>query len=392
MSRPRCITVYATNTQELASHNFDEVPFFLFEGEIVDTGFDAIPPSDYILPVKFPNCCKNHPKILAHLMEWFSRFPSCCEWHEELSNKIWFRKEDFGGLPLKILKNLFFTVQHISTKANKTNWEKEITDYIEYNLASFGSPALGSDWYLRYLKAYVKQTKPPLLSKEKRLKVLEFIAEQTDSTVLEPVDLNLLYTTFQRWVQALPNLDIFSNFKRKYAGKIPSDFLFYSAEYNPYLNQTKLRPRTRKQLLKLLVSYTKDALGKVDSALLLKDGVISDITKHQFDLAGGKRKFNQDKLLGRYSKGELKYVDVMRQWLLNEEEYFASISPLLENSNILPHLPRTGKPVAPSTHIENHLTFGPNGSAQMAQGDNTIQTNVFSDNAQIETTITPPPV
>jgi hypothetical protein len=385
----RCITVYASNAQELANHNFDEVPFFLFEGEIVDTGFDALPPDDYILPAKFPNCCKTHPKILTYLLDWFNKFPNCCDWHQELNQKTWFRKNDFNGLPLKILKNLFFTVHHIQIKTNSSSWEKEITDYIEYNLASFGSPGLGSNFYLKYLRSYVKQTNPPLLNKKKRLIILDYIAEQTNTVVSEPVDPNLLYATFQKWVRALPDLTIFSNFKQKYAGKIPSDFMFYSAEYNPYLNQTKLRARTRKQLLSLLLDYTKDALSKVDSALLLKDGVISDVTKHQFDLAGGKRKLKQDKLLGRYSKGELKYIDVMREWLLNEEDYFASISPLLEISNILPQLPRTNKLATPSTHIENHVTLGPQSTLQMMQGDNAIQTNATGDNVQIGAPITP---
>lgn len=387
----RCITIYASNAQALANHNFDEVPFFLFEGEIVDNGFDALPPDNYILPPKFPNCCKNHPKILTELLNWFNKFPNCCEWHKELSHKLWFRKDDFNGLPLKILKNIFFTVHHIQNRANTPNWQKEITDYIEYNLASFGSPALGSNLYLEYLKAYVKQTNPPLLNKDKRLNVLEYIAEQTATAAFESVDLNLLYSTFQKWVQALPNLTIFSNFKQKYAGKIPSDFLFYSAEYNPYLNQTKLRARTRKQLLKLLIDYTKDALSKVDSALLLKDGVISDVTNHRFDLAGGKRKLKQDKLLGRYSKGELKYVDVIREWLLNEEEYFTSINPLLENSNVLPHLPRAGKlTTASPAHIENNFIFDANGTVQIVQGNNASQTNISGDNAQVELPIIPP--
>ena len=218
-------------------------------------------------------------------------------------------------------------------------------------------------------------------TKKRRRLLLGYIDEQRNPKEAEPADLNLLYKTFQTWIEALPNLTIFNNFKKGYTGRIPPSFLFGSAAYNPYLKQTKYRPRTRKQLISLLVNCTKDALSKVDSAILLEDGTITSVAKHQFELAGGKRKLKQDALLGRYSKGELKYVDVMREWLINEEEYFTSVNNLLENPDILPHLSRTSKPEA-LLSVQNTFTLGSNSTLQVIQGDVSTQNNISGSGEQ----------
>jgi hypothetical protein len=372
----RCINIYESNIAQLAKHNFDKTPFFKLEGEIVDSGFDAQPASEYELPKKFPNCCIWHTSLLTNHFEWFNRFPNCCKWHQEIGQKTWFKKENFYGLPLKIVRNIIFTTHHIDEQAHKEHGLEDIIHYIEYILESFGSPGIGANLYVSNLKHYLKHTKSSL-TKVNKDAVLTYLKQQQSSEALSSVDPNLVHEVFQKWLRAIPDLSIFSAFKQSYSGKVAANFLFYNAQYNPYLNQTKFRIRTRKELTKYLLDFTKEALANVDSILMLENGTISDVAKHQLDIAGSKRKLKQETLLGKHSKGELKYLEVMQRWLITEEEYFTEVFSLLGNSNVLPHVKRPNKleTGANAPNIQNNISMGDNAKVYLAQGNNASQTN-----------------
>ena len=374
----RCVTIYESNIAQLAKHNFDKTPFFKVEGEIVDSGFDAQPAGEYQLPKNFPNCCNWHTSLLNNHLGWFNRFPDCCKWHREIGQKKWFKKENFYGLPLKIVRNIIFTTHHIDQQADKEDGLEDVFHYIEYALESFGSPGIGANLYVSNLKHYLKHAKAPF-AKEHRAAILDYLTHQQSNEALSAVDPNLVHEVFQKWLRAIPDLSIFSAFKQSYSGKVAANFLFYNAQYNPYLDRTSFRVRTRKQLTKYLLDFTKEALANVGSILLLENGTIPDVAKHQLDIAGSKRKLKQETLLGKHSKGELKYLDVMKQWLLNEEEYFSEVASLLSNSELLPRVKRSSQ-LGAST-IQNNISLGDSANFYLVQGVNATQNNTSVEGA-----------
>lgn len=73
----------------------------------------------------------------------------------------------------------------------------------------------------------------------------------------------------------------------------------------------------------------------------------------------------------------------MQQWLINEGEYFASVSSLIGNADLLPHVKRSSKLGAgtDAPGIQNHISLGDNATVYLAQGESATQHNVSGGDA-----------
>ena len=65
-------------------------------------------------------------------------FPLCCKGHAALNDLKEFDRASFVGIPEMVAKKILYTNQHIINYQDKENYYKEITDYIDYTVESFG--------------------------------------------------------------------------------------------------------------------------------------------------------------------------------------------------------------------------------------------------------------
>lgn len=278
-----------------------------------------------------PHCCSIHSKMYDGLKKWYKKFPNCCEFHKDLSKRKLFKSEWYKNLPYKIIQNLSYTEYFIRQKINSPNWYKEITDYIEYNIDSFGQPAIGSSHYLYQLKWTIENNInaiPPIYT-SKKSKLLRFVNELSSSPKKNKknTDLNLLHSIFLKWLKALPDLSYFIAVKEKFKKTIPINLLFKDPCQNPYTGMVKFKPRTPKELVKELHKVTNTALSVFDNKSLIAKGIISDKEQHQIDLEFEHHRLTQAKLVGDYNGDEKKYIKTIKKWLANEKTFFKSVSP-----------------------------------------------------------------
>jgi hypothetical protein len=162
----------------------------------------------------------------------------------------------------------------------------------------------------------------------KKIRLIKLIQDYSREERERSVDLNKLYDTFQKWLRCLPDLIIFQNIKQAMADTMPMDLVLYKEKYNPYLKLTKSKVKTNRDFIITLTNYTKDILKNINVPNLIRDGVINDKDKYQFDLISERHRHEQDKLVISYDKNELEYIKIIKTWLKNEERFFKEIYPM----------------------------------------------------------------
>jgi hypothetical protein len=327
--------------------NCGNKPFAQISGADFEFPFtEGKPIEGYEIPVNketgetFPDCCNYHKGIFKRAKEWFEKFPGCCEPHKKLLKVAWFNKDNYKDAPLKIVQQLSFTAFHIEKQIGTSDWYKDITDYIHYSISSFGQlptgygSAVGLPIYLAYLKSWVQETKA-IFPQEKRKRLIEYI-EGYEKPISESnkTDLNILYSTYQKWLKVFPfGVSYFSELKEYFSKKMP--FISGQPEYNKYTGTHSVNVQTQSGLIEALTNTTKALLKKIDSVELVEKNLIADKDKHRLELLNANHRLKQSSLLNDFSKGEMKYIKVLKKWLSNEKEYFTEVSPLIKNSNTI---------------------------------------------------------
>lgn len=306
--------------------------------------FEVKPTKDYQTPVneetgeELPNCCEGHKKLFKDTQDWFNKFPMCCETHQKLSTAKWFKKENYANVALKVVQQVAYTAHHINKQIDSPDWYKEITDYIEYNYQSFGNLptgygcAVGLDIYLHQVKCWLEDKNLPIPD-EKKKKLSEYvelyyIAPQEE---VPSRDLNILYATYQRWLKLFPfEISYFAKVKERFSKQLP--FLSEPPVLNKYLGLAKAKLQTQEELSKTLNNITIQLLEQVNTGELLEKGLITDKNKHAIEITNANHRLKQNSLLVKYTKGEIKYVKLLKAWLANEKQYFKEILPMINNT------------------------------------------------------------
>lgn len=314
------------SADEFIMHPFDTLPIENFEFPINESG------------EKFPFCCEHHRGIYENAEEWFTKFPNCCARHIKMSSQKNFIRNTYRDIPMKIVKQIVYTEFHIQERIGTENWYKDITDYIEYNLKSFGHPQVGIEKYYGSIQEYIKCQKK-IIRPDKRKLLLEYMRTQlsADKDEFQHVSLNALHSIYQKWIKAFPfELSFFEPLKKQFKNKLP--LMDGQVEYNQYLGTVKGKIITPAKLIDSLIFTTKSLLSKIDTADLLRKGLITDHNKHQIELANQSHRIKQSSLLEAYSTTEIRYITILKTWLNNEKAYFQEILPLIAKqvNNIKP--------------------------------------------------------
>ncbi len=297
--------------------------------------FDTIPTPGYDAPSNFPECCDYHKKAYSMATQYLAKFPECCIKHSKLTTAHWFKKTQYEKVPIRILKALHHTEHNTTQKINHSDWYEDITEYIDYCIASFGSLPLGYgnpvgiDIYYNYTRFYIEQNKS--IPDEKKQKLLTYLDGLT--TIEQPAeqtDLNTLNDLYKKWLNAFPfDISFFQNSKESFEKSLPP-LLSNKPAYNRYLKISKGKLITCKQLVEFLFELTKQMLLTVDSVKIAKEAPISDINKKTIELLNESLRLQNNLLFGKYSKGEMKYLQVLKKWLEYQKNYFRDITPYLK--------------------------------------------------------------
>lgn len=311
-------------------------PFVQFEEEIYAKPFLIEEPKDFELPKNYPNCCEFHKGIPKYIQDWFDRFPNCCKRHSYYEGKPWFKREAFLNVPEKIRLQLLYTEHHIATKINDVDWYKSITDYLEYNIASFGSPEVGADRYISIIESFIRNAdeSKSKIDKKKRELLTEYFDRLKEPIDQQKTDLNILYSIFNKWVKTIPDIGHFQKIKNEVANKFPMRLILYGGEYNPYLGETKFRTRTRSELIDFLIEITKNTLLFISNERREETDETNYSDAH-LDIVKENHRLKQNRLLIQYNKRERKYIKILKQWLKNEKQFFKEIQEILANSSEL---------------------------------------------------------
>lgn len=320
--------------KDLKERSFAEV-----DGKYVwDIGYNTEPWTEIELPEQFPDCCDFHRKIKGYTLSWFHKFPNCCDHHKTLVNQSWFEKMSYDHLPDKIVRQLSYSENFISEFVKVDNWYDEITDYIIYTIESFGTPNIGEDRYIVYLRYWIQNTQNANtdLSKNKRKRLIEFLDDYSAQNNKSKTDLNMLFSTFQKWLKAVPDLPFYSNLKTKLKDTLPFGILLFEPSYNRFSGLTRFKVRTKGQLIDYLLDLTQELLSKVDSPRLIEKGNIQDVEGHQLQLLNEYHRTRQSQLVLSYSRKEQKYVTVIKNWLKNEKDYFNQLDKIVSKVKVMP--------------------------------------------------------
>ena len=293
-------------------------PFIEIDAEhFTKPAFEIKPIDGYEAPENFPNCCNFHKSIFEEAKGWFETDPTCN--------------------PLKVVQQLSYTEHHISKQIEITDWYKDITDYIEANVWSFGQPTTGFHLYLDKVKQYIIQTKTGL-PEDKKQRLIEYIESQlnpventqTHSKENAKTDFNILYSTYQKWLKEFPfELNsYFGNLKQHFEKQLP--FLSGKPVLNIYLGLAKATLHTESSLIEALINLTKELLNKINVRELVEQDIISDLNKHRFELESERLRIATDEITKDFTKGELQYIKALKKWLQLHKEYFKEITPLLK--------------------------------------------------------------
>lgn len=290
--------------------------------------------------------CRNAYKTILQQMEvYYNTFPLCCEFHRKLIKEPWFNKRDFKDLPKMVADKVLFTHHHIINKLDTDNWKEELTNYIEYAIASFGQIPNGYGEPIalsKYLKYLIELQEGFKLEDENRkyrdrqLYIINFIKNYSKPSNDVKTDLNLLLSIYNKWYKIFPfEIPLFANLKNHFSKKLP--LVSEKPKVNPYLGTAKVKLLTQDRLFEHLMSITSQILATIDTTQLLEEEYITDSTKYQFDIKKKTHKLNQELLLKEFTKGEKRYIKTIKKWLDNEKNFLKEIQPNIIN------IPNTSK-------------------------------------------------
>jgi hypothetical protein len=312
-------------------------PFIEIDAEhFILSAFETKPIEGYEAPInketgeQFPNCCPFHKSVFEGATSWFLKFPNCCDQHKAMVSKWWYNKANYSGIAEKIVKQLSYTEHHISERINTDDWYKDITDYIEYNVLSFGRPAIGLHLYLGNLQHYIKNTESEI-PEIKRQSLIEFIETYYKNPKEHTkTDLNVLYSTYQKWLKVFPfEISFFANLKPHLEKHLP--ILNGEPETNKYTGLAKAKMHTKGSLIDVLLNLTNNILTQINTTTLYEKGLLTEPQKIKLELVLNERKMKLKQGYVNSSKDEeQRYRKILKEWFADEKRFLDEITPLLK--------------------------------------------------------------
>lgn len=327
---------------ELAKVNRGEKLFGELSNEDFGFAFSEVKPTEgYVIATnnetgeQFPYCCPFHTNLFEKSKKWFEEFPNCCEPHKKLLTVSWFKKETYKDVPMKIVSQFSYTTFHIQKQIETPGWYKDITDYIYYNITSFGQlpqgygNAVGLHIYFVDLKDWIQKS---TIVKDKKQKLIEYLEtwENPATDLTNGTDLNLICNTYRDWLKIFPfELSYFTHLKQYFENHFP--VLISKPELNIYSGLAGAKLHTKSSLIEVLINLTNSLLIQINGLKLHEKGLITDANKIKLELVINSRKL---KLKQGYKNSspneEQRYRKMLKEWFNDEKRFIDEITPLLK--------------------------------------------------------------
>lgn len=288
------------------------------------------PLDDYKVPAKFPACCNRHKKMVKDLETWFEKFPNCCDEHKKLlTSRFPFDKSKYEGVIEKILNQSSYTEDLILKHINLEDWYNDITDYIDYNLQSFGHPRVGDTQYLEVIIDFLKNCKEIPEDKAKIL-LRAYTEPAIPKETTEEFDFLVVYNAYANWLKLFPfEISYFKDLKSSFERNFP--LLKGEIKVNRYSNIAKAGMKTPSEMLEFLFGLTRVLLSTINTVQLQQNGLITEPKKQRLEFINANHRIETDSLLSDYTKGERKYIKTIKKWLEKEKAYFKDLSEIFAN-------------------------------------------------------------
>ncbi len=249
----------------------------------------------------FPHCCEDHLASFQETKEWAN---------------VFLPEEDAIRLAKKTLLNFANTESFILFTFNQDDWYEEISDFIEYNIFSFGSRINYAERYLMKLGGFIKTIQiPNNYHKSRKLDDLTLLWLKNS---MFSRDLFHLRRTFDRWFYTFPfELSFLKDLKDKYDlffGIVNDDFIDF--------DETAFMTEINKMTDAILYNH--------NTSNLYKQGLITDPAKLKFELIASQRtyKLNNENFYGQNSDSDPEYRRMIQKWFKDEIKFVTYVSKL----------------------------------------------------------------
>lgn len=264
-------------------------------------------------------------------------FPFCCAKHAMLTTEVeGFKREWFDKVPDMTAKKIMYVYNHIINHQGSKNWEKEISDYMEYAVKSFGTMPLncGNPLFLSDFFAVIKNLLE--LHQELKVEVKDLVIKKIDTYYIKnqtsDSDFNELMETYQKWLDLFPfDLSFFKPLKSRFDSQLP--FMETATYTNKYTGETSSKLITKEFLFSALIKTTSKLLTQLNTATLFEKGELTEPEKIKLELVIQSRKLSLKRgYFSDLSDQELEFNQALEKWFKDEKDFLNEITPLLQNA------------------------------------------------------------
>lgn len=287
------------------------------------------------------DCQKTLKELIKRLTEKFegnhkdgaNPFPFCCSNHSELTKLKEFNRADFVGVPEMVARKIIYTNSHIKNNHQSETYYKDITDYIDYTVESFGQmpgnaePLYLSDYFFYITDLLERNTE---VEKGRKNRLLEFLKAYRTPTETPKTDFNILLGTYQKWLKVFPfEISFFSTLKPHFEKQLP--ILNGKPETNKYTGIAKAKMHTKGSLIDVLLNLTNNLLTQINTTTLYEKGQLTEPQKIKLELVLNERKMKLKQGYVNSSKDEeQRYRKILKEWFADEKRFIDEVTPILK--------------------------------------------------------------
>lgn len=324
------------------TNTMDKVkPFGYVGGQNFIIPFSEVKPIEgYEIPINgktgkaLPFCCDYHSKLYYGIDKWYkNKFPNCCENHKILASNQHFKKIDYKNVAIKVVQQLSYTEHIIRKNIGNIDWYDDITEYIDYNSFSFGHPvSVGNNYYLNNVLGMLEDGKfYKSIDERKKDALIKFVKSFFEPVEkVESIDMNLLYSIYQNWLDIFPfELSFFGNLKTYFQNQFP--ILIGKPQVNRYLGTAKFNMHSKESLIISLLSITDNIITQLNSNNLLENNLFTEPDKIKFEIVVSERKLKTKiGYLSNENDDKRKFADILNEWFADEKKFIDEVTPLLK--------------------------------------------------------------
>ena len=233
----------------------------------------------------------------------------------------------------KIFDQYSDTEYYIRVHIQDEDWFESITDFIGYNIDSFGmtkgqASGFGAGVYIQLLVQFIKNANFTDVPNNK-YKLLDYLTPFVDESLKSERDCkSLILETYNKWLELFPfELSHFSDIREKYKNHLP---LLYRIppRINRFTEQLSATSYTQKDITSFLLNETDKLHREFNGTVLFEKGLITNDNKVYIELINKTRLLKLEELREK-TPFESTVLQMINHWLNCEREYVNEVKNLI---------------------------------------------------------------